>query len=290
MVITVDGHFNKFFESIKLDDEFIEKMRGRRDVIEGAIKKKFGYQVHSLLVGSYGRHTAARGSDIDLAVILPDCYYQQFTNHIWNGQSHLLQTVKNAIQTTYRNTDINADGQIVSVKFSDGQLFEILPAFNSGAYGNSLYYPDTHNNGTWKTTYPRSEINAVSNINQSTNGRFYDICRVIRIWNKKNNGNLTGYAIDASVCEFYKYNSMLFTLLLPQYLVKAYFQFLSKTQFNTYWNMAGSNATVCSNINRYAVDKTIKIIDDATNLSAKGDVMGSLNTWRSLFGPEFYSE
>ena len=76
---------------------------------------------HSLYVGSYGRNTATQGfSDLDMIFQLPYSVYQQYNNHAGNGQSALLQAVRQSIQKTYSTTNIGADGQVVQVPFTDG--------------------------------------------------------------------------------------------------------------------------------------------------------------------------
>ena len=66
---------------------------------------------HSLYVGSYGRGTAINTSDIDVLVELPKNEYERFDKMKGNGQSRLLQALKNAIMTTYPKSSIHADGQ-----------------------------------------------------------------------------------------------------------------------------------------------------------------------------------
>ncbi len=89
---------------------------------------------HSRYVGSYGRGTAIDTSDIDILVELPHEQYNRHDSLKGNGQSRLLQTVKNAILSTYPRSDVHGDGQVVVVDFSDGIKFEILPAFKENDY------------------------------------------------------------------------------------------------------------------------------------------------------------
>lgn len=55
---------------------------------------------HSFYVGSYGRGTAIDTSDIDILVEIPQSEYQRYDYYHGNGQSRLLQAVKNAILTS----------------------------------------------------------------------------------------------------------------------------------------------------------------------------------------------
>src|SRR5438132_851371 len=57
---------------------------------------------HSFYTGSYGRGTARRGfSDLDMIFELPSAMHTQYDGHIRNGQSALLQNVKQSIQKSY---------------------------------------------------------------------------------------------------------------------------------------------------------------------------------------------
>ena len=89
---------------------------------------------HSFYVGSYGRHTAIDTSDVDILLRLPKSEYERFDSVKGNGQSRLLQAVKEAVQSAYSTSDIHADGQVVVIKISDGIKFELLPAFEDTDY------------------------------------------------------------------------------------------------------------------------------------------------------------
>ena len=139
---------------------------------------------HSFYVGSYGRGTAVDTSDIDILVELPRDEYVRFDAHKGNGQSRLLQAVKDAILITYPNSDVRPDGQVVKVNFSDGIKFEILPAFQHLDYfgvWNGLYdYPDSNMGGRWLSTNPKAEQEAMKQKNRESNGLLYDTCRHMR--------------------------------------------------------------------------------------------------------------
>ena len=71
---------------------------------------------HSLYVGSYGRNTAIVGfSDLDMIFQLPYSEYLKYDNYSGNGQSALLQAVRNSIKKTYSSTEIGADGQVIFI-------------------------------------------------------------------------------------------------------------------------------------------------------------------------------
>ncbi len=158
---------------------------------------------HSLYVGSYGRGTAIDTSDIDILLELPRSEYERYDYYKGNGQSRLLQAVKNAIQASYPHTDVRADGQVVKVSFTDGMKFEVLPAFAiTDWYGNKTFqYPDTNMGGNWRSTNPKAEQDAMRSKNNSDNGLLVDTCKHMRYIrdNYFSSYHLSGIVIDSFV-------------------------------------------------------------------------------------------
>lgn len=158
---------------------------------------------HSLYVGSYGRGTAIDTSDIDILLELPQVEYEWAETIRGNGQSRLLQAVRNAVLTTYPNSEVRADGQIVKVLFSDGMRFELLPAFKSvrGLFEVIYKYPDSNMGGNWCATDPKAEQLKMKEKNKNSNGLFFDTCKHIRRIrdNHFKSYHLSGIVIDSFV-------------------------------------------------------------------------------------------
>lgn len=138
-------------------------MSNRREAIAKRLNLDFrGYSTESycFYAGSVGRNTANKiVSDIDMIFVMPWNVYTKYNNYQSNGQSQFLQAVKNSIATTYPNTYLKGDGQVVVVNFSDGMKFEVVPAFKND---NGTYtYADSNNGGTWLKTNPKAEIKAI---------------------------------------------------------------------------------------------------------------------------------
>ena len=156
--------------------------------ITKAVNKEFrnidSDTLYSLYVGSYGRGTAINSSDIDMLVVLPKEVYEQHDELKGNGQSRLLQAVRNAVMEKYPRSDIHADGQVVVIKFSDGMKFEILPAFEhyglGGIWDGTYDYPDSNKGGKWRSTNPKAEQKAMKKLNEDSNGLLFDTCKHMR--------------------------------------------------------------------------------------------------------------
>lgn len=160
---------------------------------------------HSLYVGSYGRGTAIDTSDIDILMELPESEYTRYDSVAGNGQSRLLQAVKNAIENSYPRSEIHADGQVIKILFSDEMRFEILPAFKPRDYlyniSNPYTYPDTNMGGNWRSTNPKAEQEAMKEKNKISNGLLYDTCKHFRMVrdNYFSSYHLSGIVIDSFV-------------------------------------------------------------------------------------------
>lgn len=241
MSITED--FEKFCKNIRMDDSTVETISSRCKKITQRLNYDFwdiySDTSHSFYSGSYGRGTETKTSDIDLVMVLPSSTYWQYDAYSGNGQSALLQAVKNSIAKTYWNTDVGGDGQVVVVKFSDGMRFEVVPAFEckDGTYT----YPDSNNNGSWKSMDPKAEIEAFNNMNIKCNKNLKRLCRMAREWNKKNGVCMKGIIIDTAAYRFlndYEYKDK--SYLYYDWMSRDFMKYLYENADKDYWVVPGS--------------------------------------------------
>lgn len=197
---------------------------------------------HSLYVGSYGRKTAIVGiSDMDMLFQLPYSAYVRYTGHAGNGQSALLQSVKSSIEKTYSTTSVRADGQVISVPFNDGVTFEVVPAFENS--DKSFTFPGANNGGSWKTTNPRPEIQAIRDRNAITNGNLVALCRMMRDWKSKWSVNAGGLLIDTLAYQFienWQYRNKSF--FYYDFMCRDFFGWMAAQDENQEWWRAPGSA------------------------------------------------
>lgn len=246
---------------------------------------------HSFYVGSYGRNTATQGfSDLDIIFELPSSVYHTYDKYTGNGQSALLQAVRTSMQKTYSTSDIGADGQVVSVSFQDGITFEVVPVFANSA--GSYNYPDTNNSGSWKTTNPKAEINAICARNTACNNNLIPLCRMMRSWKRKRDVPISGLLIDTLAYQFienYEYRDK--SYLYYDYMCRDFFKWMAnQDEKQEYWKAPGSGqyvygkglfqykAKLCYNIAVAAIGH--ETADPKQEWSAK-------QKWREIFGPAF---
>ncbi len=243
---------------------------------------------HSLYVGSYGRGTATQGfSDLDMIFRLPDKEYEKYNNYADNGQSALLQAVKKSIEKTYPTSSIRGDSQVISVPFNDGITFEVVPAFAKN--DDSFTFPDANNGGSWKTTDPKPEIEAIRNRNNVCNGNLKRLCRMMRAWKRKWEVPIGGLLIDTLAYQFienWKYRDK--SYLYYDYMSRDFFKWMSEQDSKkTYWRSPGSSQYVyVKGLFQYKAKKCYKISLEAIQHETT-DPRSAKQKWREIYGTTF---
>lgn len=243
---------------------------------------------HSRYVGSMGRATAINGvSDVDFLMELPQSVYNQYNAYTSNGQSALLQAVKNSILKTYSSTDVGGDGQVVVVNFTN-MKFEVLPAFlqSDGEYK----HPDSNNGGSWKKTDPIAEITAMNTENINSNSNLKRLAKMARAWKDKNSVPISGFLIDTLAYNFMKnwqYKDKSF--LYYDYMTRDFLEYL-KNQSSTqnYWLAPGSKKQAARTGNFEAKAKTsYQDALDAIAYENDSKEYSANVCWKKIYGSYF---
>lgn len=246
---------------------------------------------HSLYVGSYGRKTAIDGlSDLDMIFRLSYAVYLQYNSYSANGQSALLQAVRASMRNTYSSSKIGADGQVISVSFTDGITFEVVPAFINE--NDSFTFPNANNGGSWKTTNPKPEIAAIRTRNEVCNGNLIPLCRMMRSWKRKWDVPIGGLLIDTLAYQFiesYEYRDKSF--FYYDLICRDFFRWMAEQDSaQEFWRAPGSGQYVygkglfqykarrCYNICLEAIKH--EMADPKREWKAK-------QLWRDIFGTVF---
>lgn len=246
---------------------------------------------HSLYVGSYGRKTAIDGfSDLDMIFRLPYEMYVQYNNYQGNGQSALLQAVRNSIKKTYSVTNIGADGQVILVPFNDGITFEVVPAFINK--DDSFTYPDSNSGGSWKTTNPSPEISAIRTRNIYCNNNLVPLCRMMRSWKHKWNVPIGGLLIDTLAYQFIiGWKNKDKSYLYYDFMCRDFFEYMANQDKNqSYWKAPGSGQYVYSKGDfRYKAKRCYNLSLDAIRYETSTPKMewSAKQKWREIFGTQF---
>ena len=285
--------FNVFCKNIQVQDD--GPISSRYRTITRRLNTDFwdtnSETAHSLYVGSYGRNTAIQGfSDLDMIFRLPYSVYQRYNNYSGNGQSALLQAVRQSIGKTYSTSQVGADGQVVEISFTDGITFEVVPAFDNT--DGSFTFPDANSGGTWRTTNPKPEIEAIRSRNSDCNGNLVHLCRMMRAWKSKWDVPIGGLLIDTLAYQFidnweFKDKSYFYY----DYMCRDFFAFMAEQDKDqTYWRAPDSGQYVygkgpfqwkaarCHNISLEAI---------AHETASPKQEWSAKQKWREIFGTSF---
>ena len=246
---------------------------------------------HSLYVGSYGRNTAIQGfSDLDMVFELPAEVYHRYNGYSTNGQSALLQAVRSSMQKTYSTSQVGGDGQVVVVSFQDGITFEVVPVFTNTA--GSYTYPDSNNGGSWKTTHPRAEIQAIRDRNSKCNGNLVRLCRMMRAWKKQWEVPIGGLLIDTLAYQFIEnWEHREKSYIYYDYMCRDFFQWMAAQDDNqAYWKAPGSGQYVYGKgLFQYKAKRcyNISLTAIAHETATPKQEWSAKQRWREIFGAEF---
>ena len=152
-----------------------------------------------ILIGSWGKSTRVRPPrDVDMMFVLPTEVYWRFQRRAGNRQSQLLQEVKSRLQTTYPQTDIRGDGQVVVVPFNTCKV-EVVPAFpcRDGGY----LVCDANEGGRYKQVDPYAEIAALQRVDTALNGNVRKLSRMLKQWQRNCNVPIKSFNIEAIIIE-----------------------------------------------------------------------------------------
>lgn len=246
---------------------------------------------HSLYVGSYGRNTAIEGfSDLDMIFQLSYELYQQYDKHAGNGQSTLLQAVRQSLQKTYPSTDVGADGQVVEMHFTDNISFQIVPAFlnTDGSYT----FPDSNDGGRWRTTNPKPEIEAIRTRNKDCNGNLVPLCRMARAWKKTWDVPIGGLLVDTLAYQFienYAYRDK--SYLYYDFMSRDFFKWMSEQdEKQQYWKAPGSGQYVYGKgLFQYKAKRCYNIASEAIahETATPKEEWSAKKKWREVYGTAF---
>lgn len=278
--------FKTFCESIKLDN--LAEMETSAGEIAKKLNKHYydldkDTATHLYIVGSVGRKTAVKGSsDLDIIFDLPEDVYKKYNDYTSNGQSSLLQDVKEVLKERYPKTDIRGDGQVVVIEFT-GYTVEVVPGFKQN--DNRFKYPDTHDGGSWKYTDPIKEQDECINCNDLSNGVYFDFCHMIRCW--KNNIGLEfgGLLIDTLVYNHFINNDYYKNATYDDYIsiLKNLFGYLkNQNKDQNYWLAVGSNQYVYNTTKGSFVSKAKKAYTSINDAIEKS--VDSSEILKDLFG------
>ncbi len=202
-----------------------------------------------------------------------------------NGkQLKLLQDVRAAILNRYPKTDVRVDRLVVTVTYTDFHV-EVQPVFEQD--DGTFKYPDTKNDGSWKITKPRAEMEAVSELDSKKNLNLKRLCKMARAWKNKHGVGMGGLLID-TLC----YNFMISTTEYDtksfryyDYLSRDLFGYLSELPVQDRYDAPGSGQHV--KVKKPFQRKAIKAYRLCLEAIEAEEQKGVNDRWKKIYGRAF---
>ncbi|MDX3805228.1 SMODS domain-containing nucleotidyltransferase [Bosea thiooxidans] len=202
--VAVRPRFRKFHEDLMLTSDHVDDGLTKARGIAGSLQRSYYPDATgnppAFLVGSWGKKTQVRPpNDVDMMFELPAEVHARISQRTGNVQSALLQEVRQALGTTYPNTVMRGDGQVVQVQFNT-LMIEVVPVFR--LQSGQFWMPDTNNGGRWKPVDPNAELNDVDALDRVCNGNVRALCQMMKLWKREQNVPLKSFQIELLVQEF----------------------------------------------------------------------------------------
>jgi hypothetical protein len=282
--MTVADMFREFLDNLAIQNG--ETISLRYGEITAALNKQFrdteSKTANSLQVGSFGRGTGIHGiSDLDMLYIMPKGKWETYKD---GRQRKLLEDTKAAIKARYPLTEVRVDRLVVTVTYTDFHV-EVQPVFEQD--DGSYKYPDTKDDGSWKITKPREEMDEISKTDAAKNYNLRRLCKMARAWRNKHGQEMSGLLVDTLSYNFIsqtkEYDTKSF--LYYDWLSRDFFKYLSELPEQDYYAALGSGQRV--RVKKKFQRKAKK----AHNLCLKAiEAEGQKNVnekWRRVYGRPF---
>jgi hypothetical protein len=285
--MTVAEMFSEFVSNLAISNS--ETISNRYGEITAALNKQFrdteSKTDNTLQVGSFGRKTAIDGiSDLDMLYIMPKTKWDTYNTQ--GGQLKLLQDTKKAILNRYPKTDVRVDRLVVTVTYTDFHI-EVQPVFEQD--DKSYKYPDTKNEGIWKITKPREEMDEIAATDTAKNSNLRRLCKMARAWKNKHGIGMGGLLIDTLAYNFItstvEYDSKSF--LYYNYMSRDFFKYLADEPDQTEYAAPGSRQRV--KVKQKFQRKAEKAYDLCVKaIEAEGQINAN-DKWKAVYGRPFPS-
>ena len=206
MWIAVRQRFEKFHSDLNPTNDQVDDALGKAKRVGQALQRAYGGEATEtppiFAVGSWGKGTQVRPSaDIDIMVHFDRRILERFQAYAFNGQSALLQEIKEKLETAYPQTRKRGDGQVVQIDFNS-ILVELVPVFPIG--NGQFIMPDTNDGGSWKTIDPRAQIKLIDDADRNYNGNVRPLCKIIKRWKHECSVDLESFIIELLVTDFFQ--------------------------------------------------------------------------------------
>lgn len=245
------------------------------------------------LLGSFAKNTGRTPlADVDVLFHMPAGTYGRFEAYTGNGQSALLQEVRDVLRKRYPGTDIRGDGPVVVVAFTSGANVEVVPGVLFSEDPDILHaackVPVTRDGGSWESSDYGAEYDALWRVDQPRKGQVARLIRYMKAWRAAHGVTFKSFVIELMAVDFAKnWPTSQSDYLYDDWLVRDFLKYAVEHYYSTY-RMPGTGKQIDTGYGWY---ETAKKSHESARLAC---VFGSDSTlyltyWRQVFGSGFGS-
>jgi hypothetical protein len=295
-VVTTSALFGAFHSKIALRRESEE--RGLLRIVEcgDKLRKKYFPQSektaeHITILGSLAKDTGVEPLlDADALFRMPAGTYSRFNDYAGNGQSALLQEVRNVLRDRYPRTNIRGDGPVVVVSFSDGPAVEIVPGVLLDDGSNILsargMVPVTRDGGRWENADYGAEWQTISSLDRSVDGQLRRLIQYMKAWRQRQDASLKSIVLELMAADFITgWDKSRTSMTFDDWLVRDFLKYMVEHYYNTY-RMPGTGKEIDTGVG-WLVQAQKSAQSAANACRHESDSVLYRLYWQEVFGSAF---
>lgn len=192
------------------------------------------------LLGSTAKGTACKPvADADVLFHMPPGTYSRFDGYTSNGQSALLQEVRDVLRRRYPGTDIRGDGPVVVVEFTSGANVEVVPGVLLSDGSDILHaeckVPVTKDGGFWESSDYGAEYNALYAADHPRQGQVARLVRYMKAWRHAQNVTLKSLVLELMAEDFAQtWDTNWSSYTYDDWLIRDFLKYAADNYFTTY--------------------------------------------------------
>ncbi|MBE1551917.1 hypothetical protein GGC64_006004 [Mycobacterium sp. OAS707] len=239
-------------------------------------------------LGSLAKKTGIRPlADVDVLFRMPPGTYSRFNDYTGNGQSALLQEVREVLRQRYPRTEIRGDGPVVVVSFSDQPAVEVVPGVLVADGSNILYaeawVPVTRDGGEWERADYGAELGALDAADGPLGGQLRRLIRYMKAWRRHCDTELKSIVLELMAVDFAKtWSDERSSFTFDDWLVRDFLRYMVNNYTTTY-RLPGTAKTIETGYGWY-----IEALEDAAEACRHDpDDVLYRHYWRKVLGDDF---
>lgn len=159
----------------------------------------------SYLSGSYARDTAiAPLDDVDIIFVINPQAWRIGLFSLAPSPEVVLRSFADAVRYRYPNSSIRTQRRSICLQMYHLDI-DVVPAIEADSHGPMILVPDA-NTGNWIKSSPKLHSDAAIKINQSRNGNFKPLVKLLKKWNSNlpSTANFKSFIVETMAARLFE--------------------------------------------------------------------------------------